>query len=604
MAITIDEAIEHATDLVNDYYDQKEMMEDIDKMYFMEWDDKPKGEKEFKFTTSPSARNALLGAIRLMTTTAPKFTVPFDNNKEDAKLHSERIERMCKTIWYHSGRFRGVPLEQPAVESLLRYGMMVLAIFDTDDMKKMFIKSGTSRAMTRQLERLAQSTPYLIEAWDPKAVYPEFGRFGLTAVYRKLEMTVAQVIEQFGEDPVRKIIGGDDADLGQYVTYADYWNLEKHIAWVSSTDNGGETIISGEPIVDEEHNLPCIPIVVQTSEGSYMDNQRERQALPFLYGVYKSGLWERQNLELTYMYTNLFHIASNPTFIHKTISDGELITDYSVPGGRIPIRPNEDYYMLQKDVINDDLMKGLNIADSLVEDSTIYNQALGGAANIGANAAFSTVSLLHQAGRLPLVSPQKRGGWGIGTAMELVFEMLKDKTVVSARTDEGYMEFESKDIPDDLIIEATLDVDLPQDEMSQANIAQLVTGSGLTSKRWAREKILNIGQSDEMEKEIWNEQAAHTMYGQTMQQIIQQQQMAQQQQMQQMMAQQQGGMPPQGAPPQGMPPEGMPPEPQPRGPISPGSAMQAQAGLMPATRPGQKPTPGARPGQPMQEGEM
>jgi hypothetical protein len=596
MSITIEQAVEHATDLVNDYYDQKEMMEDIDKMYFMDWEDKPKG-KEFKFTTSPSARNALLGAIRLMTTTEPKFVVPFDANNDDAKMQSEKIEKLCKTIWYHSGRFRGVPLEQPAIESLLRYGMMCLAIIDTEDLRKLFLRKGASKAQERQLQRLVNSTPYLIEAWDPKGVYPEWGRFGLTAVYRKVEMTIAQVIEQFGEDVIREKIGIDAADMNEYVTYADYWNLEKHIAWISSTTTGGETIIAGEPICDEEHNLPCIPIVVQTSEGSYMDSDRQYQALPFLYGVYKSELWERQNLELTYMYTNLFHLAANPTFIHRTMGEGELIVDYATPGGRIVLGREEDYHMLQKDVINADMMQGLEIANKLVEDSTIYNQALGGLTNIGANAAFSTVSLLHQAGRLPLTSPQKRGGWGIGTAMELIFEMIKDKGKTRvAKSREGLMELDVGEIPDDLIIEATLDVDLPQDQLSQANIAQLITQSGLTSKRWAREKILNIGQSDEMEKEIWNEQGAHVMYQQTMQKMVQQQQMQDQMAMQQQMMAQ-------GMPPGGMPP-GMPPQKQEmKGPISPGSAMQTQAGLIPATRPGQKPVPPDAGGQPMQRGE-
>jgi hypothetical protein len=595
MAITIEQAAQHATDLVNDYATQKEMMEDIDKMYFMDWDDKPTG-KNFKFTTSPSARNSLLGVIRLMTTTEPNFVVPFDANRDDAKAQSERIEKLCKTIWYHSGRFRGVPLEQPAIESLLRYGMMALAVIDTEDLRDMFLKKGASKAQKRQLDRLVESTPYLVEAWDPKGVYPEWGRFGLTAVYRNVNMRIAEVIEQFGEDVVRDIIGGDESDLNETVTYCDYWNMEKHIAWISAVADGGDVMIAGSPIVDEEHNLPCIPIVVQTSEGSYIDNEREYQALPFLYGVLKSELWERQNLELTYMYTNLFHLAANPTFVHRTNGEGELIADYDTPGGRIVLGPNEDYHLLQKDIINADMMQGLDIATNMMEQSTIHSQALGGMQGIGANAAFSTVSLLHQAGRLPLVSPQKRGGWAIGTAMELIVEMMIDKGKRrTAKTREGLMEIDVNDIPSDLIIEATLEVDLPQDELSQANIANIITQTGLTSKRWAREKILNIGQSEEMDKEIWDEQASEGMYQVTMQKLVQQQMMQEQMAQQQAMGGQgmpQGGMPP-------MPPQGG----EPMGPVSPGSAMQAQAGLIPATRPGQKPVPPMPNGQPMQEGE-
>jgi hypothetical protein len=595
MAITIEQAKAHAHDLVQDYMAQKEMMEAVDKMYFMEWADKPKG-KEIKFTTSPSARNALLGAIRLMTSTEPIFNVPYDKNKKEAKEPSEKIEKLCKTVWYHSGRFRGVPLEQPAIESLLRYGMMCLSIIDTKDLQEMFYKGG-SKAQKRQLERLVNSTPYLIEAWDPKGVYPEWGRFGLTSLYRTVEMTLAEVIDQFGEDPVEKIISLENHTLNERVTYADYWDLEKHIAWISANISGGESIIAGQPIVDTEHELPCIPIVVQTSEGSYIDAQRQYQAVPFLYTVLKGELWERQNLELSYLYTNLFHMAANPTYLYQTIGEDELDVDYNIPGGVIKLKPGENFKMLEKDVINKDMMLGLTIADKLVEESTLYRQALGGMGELGANTAFSTVSLLNQVGRLPLVSPQKRGGWGISTAMELMFELLKDKDESrQAKTMEGFIEFDPAEIPEDLIIEAKLEVDLPQDQMNQANIAHLVTQAGLASRRWAREKILNIGQSDEMEKEIWDDQAAKQEYQRILMNFMREEMMREEQMRQQS---QQTGQP--------MPEEGgqpMPPPDQMRGMASPGSAMQAQAGLTPAQRPGTRPAPPTGMGMPMQEGEM
>jgi hypothetical protein len=591
MAKTIEDAMKHAQDLVNDFYDQKKMMEAVDKMYFMEWKDKPSG-KEYKFTTSPSARNALLGAIRLMTSTEPNFSVPFDKNKKEAKIISERIEKFCKTVWYHSGRFRGVPLEQPAIESLLRYGMMCLAIVDTESLRDMIVKEGSSKAQVRQLDRLVESTPYLIEAWDPKGVYPEFDRFGLNSLYRTVEMTVAEVKAQFGDKAISEIVGKKETNLNDRVQYADYWDLEKHIAWISTVVTGGNQIIAGEPIVDEKHDLPCIPIVVQTSEGSYIDSGREHQAVPFLYTVLKSELWERQNLELTYLYTNLFNLAANPTYIYRSNGEDELETNYDIPGGRVTLKPNEDFYLLQKDVINKDMMHGLTIANELVEQSTIHQQALGGMGNLGANVAFSTVSLLNQVGRLPLVSPQKRGGWGIGTTMELMFDMLKDTNKKrKLKTKEGFIEFDPDEIPADLIIEANLEVDLPQDQMNQANIAHLVTQAGLASRRWAREKILNIGQSDEMDKEIWDDQANTQEFQRILANFMREEMMREEQ------ARQQG----QGGPPQG---QGMPPEEEMRGPVSPGSAMQAQAGLTPAQRPGTKPAPPQGMGMPPQESEL
>ena len=592
MAITVSEALDHGQSLVNDYYEQKKMMEDIDKMYFMEWDEKPSG-KEYKFTTSPAARNALVGAIRLMTSTEPNFSVPFEKNNDEAKRNSEKIEKICKTIWYHSGRFRGVPLEQPAIESLLRYGMMVLAITETKELEDIFVREGASKATKRQVERLVNSTPYLVEAWDPRGVYPEWGRFGLSAVYRSVDMRLSEARQQFGDSAIQKVLSDDYKNLNEVVHYADYWDLEKHIAWITGTD-GINKMVAGEPIVDDFHELPCIPIVVQTSEGSYIDSDREYQAIPFLYSVLKSGLWERQNLELTILFTNLFDLGANPNYVYKSISeDGDLELDYSVPGGVAKIRPGEDLYPLQKDVMNKDMLQGMSIADQLVEESTLYKQALGGTGNLGANTAFSTVSLLNQVGRLPLVSPQKRGGWGIGAVMETIMEMIKDKNEASTlkSKEEGFIEFDPKEIPDDLIIEANLEVDLPQDQMMQANIAQLVQQSGLASRRWVREKILNIGASGEMDKEIWDDQAAAQEYQKVLVKLAQMEMMAQQQEMQ-------GGM---GLPPEGQP---RPQRPEPRGPVSPGSAMQAQAGMIPAQRPGTKPVPSMGEGMPIQEGEM
>jgi hypothetical protein len=406
-------------------------------------------------------------------------------------------------------------------------------------------------------------------------------------------MTLAEALEQFGKAAVSEKLSTKGSELNERVHYADYWDLEKHIAWITGTTTGGETIIAGEPIVDKEHLLPCIPIVVQTAEGSFLDADRKYQAIPFLYTLMKGELWERQNLELTVLYTNLFNIASNPTYKYTTLGEEDLEVDYSVAGGYVKLRPGEDYSPLQKDVMNKDMLTGLDIANSLVEESTLTKQALGSIGGLGANVAFSTVSLLNRAGRLPLVSAQKRGGWGIGTVMELIIEMLKDKGEVRKlkTLEEGVVEFDPSLVPDDLIIEAKLEVDLPQDQMNQANVAQLITQTGLASKRWAREKIMQIGQSDEMDKEIWDDQAtqqAFRLFVQNMQQAEQQ-----------MMAQGQGGQ-------LQMPPEQMMggQQTQPRGPVSPGSAAQAQAGLTPSQRPGTKPAPARGEGMPTQEGEM
>lgn len=595
----------HAQELLRDYADRDALLEEIDKMYFLDWEDKPKGQ-DFKYTVSPGPRNALLGAIRLMTSTEPKWNIPYDKNKDEAKGMSEEIEKFCSAIWYHSGRFKQEPLEQTAVNALLRYGLMVLAAYNTEDLKKQATKRGTSKAQKKQLDRLTRRTPYLIEAWDPKGVYPEWGRYGLTAVYRVTPMRVAEIKQQHGEDCLVGLLDEHTTDNDSFY-YCDYWDLTWHMAWISEHIGTSGMNIGKYPIMQEKHELPYIPIVVQSADGSHIDNKREYQSLPFLYAVKESGLWDRQNLELTVMYTNLYNIGNTPLLKHVNPTEKELVLDFTVPGGRIPLDPGEELSQLQLDVISPDMLQGLDIATGLIEQSTIYSQALG--QPLGANAAYSMVALLQQSGRQSLITPQKRGAWGMGEIFEIIVEIIKDdKSKDSAKvfdqSNSEILTIDKKDIPDDLIIEAILDIDLPQDTLTQANIAGMLVQQGIASRRWVREKILAIGQSDEMDQEIWTDTAGEAMFNQLLEGWIRE-----------MI---QGAMNPQQGPQQGqtgMPPGGMgvPPEEQmgppmrnPQGPSVPGTAMQTQEGLIPAQAPGEQPAPPSQNGQirPPQEGRM
>jgi hypothetical protein len=170
----------------------------------------------------------------------------------------------------------------------------------------------------------------------------------------------------------------------------------------------------------------------------------------------------------------------------------------------------------------------------------------------------------------------------------------------------GAIELDVSEIPDDLLIEAKLDVALPQDMMQQSTIAAQL--KGLASDSWIRENLLNEGQSDEMTKQIWTEQAMQAMYQQEVQTMLQKAQMQAQMEAQQQMAAMQGqgmGQPGMmGEMPQGgqMPPTQMRRQNpgQPGGPMA--GAMRAQAGMVPTGRPGTQPMP-AGTEQPMQEGE-
>ena len=213
---------------------------------------------------------------------------------------------------------------------------------------------------------------------------------------------------------------------------------------------------------------------------------------------------------------------------------------------------------MERDVFNKDMMQGYTIAEQMVSESGIYKQTLG--QPLAAGTAFSSLSLLSQAGRLPLSAPQRASAWTFGSIFENILGRVRDGK--SARTVKGeseLLQLEADIIPENITVSVIVDVDMPQDKLQNANVASMVVDRGLASKEWARESLLNINSASEMEKDIVKENITNILLQEfatgNMERMITQkvmQQMAQQQQMeQQQTAQQQaqmGGMPMDGMP--------------------------------------------------------
>lgn len=533
------EAKQHGTELVNDNAKLHKMQRAMDDMINMDWKDKPT-DPNLKFTTSPDARNQFMGALRLLTAVDPIIKVPYDINDVSAKDYADKIEKVCKAIWYHSGRVLQKPVHYELVSSLLRYGQFHQSITDTDDLLEVATKRGSkaSKARKQRYEHLAKVTPYIFQPLDPKCGNAEFDSFGLTSYFREQEMTYGEIQSQFGTIEKYK-----DKRSTDTIMYRDYWDLDVHYAWIDNDD---------EPLVAGKHNLPCIPIVVQGAEGSSLNNDPEYQFQPLLYGVWKGQLWERHNLELTAIYSNLFAVASNAMFVHERADpDSKLEVDFGNIGGIIHLNPGDKFGALQRDVLNKDMLYGMEVIERMIEESTLYKQVFGQSPNT--RMAYSAISLLSQSGQLPLIATQRAGGWGIGSGFEKMFIMMKDrKKKRTAVYESDVLDLDPKSLKEDLIIDVKLDADLPQDKLQQANIAGMLKQYGLASDAWIRENVLNVGQSKDMTKEVIEENYINKMMDehlnstmrdeitkQVQQEMVQQMQQQQQQQEQQMQMQQQ-----------------------------------------------------------------
>jgi hypothetical protein len=545
--LDFEELKKRAEELQSSYVQRNKLFEEMEEMFFLKWGDEAKVARAIenvKVTLSPDPRNQIIGAVRLLVATDPVFSIPEGLNDPEVEQVSEKIEKFCEKMWQAAGKISGRPVHYDAALSAFLYGEVHIAVINTDDLKQ--AAESKSPAEKARVDKTAKRTPYLFEVWNPKDCFTEFDNQGLVAHFRRTKTTKRNVWNEFGED-----IGVTGRGYEE-VILCEWWDLEWHIIWAEGNDS---------LIVEEQHELPFIPIVVGVTDGSTsLFAKADEQRQPFLYAIAKSGLWNRQNLSLTVMYTMLHGIGANPMFLYQASDpDNELDVNWDVAGGYAKIGPNERFEPLQKQLVDPNMWQAFDVANQLTAESTIYKQTLG--EPLGKNAPFSMVALLSQAGRLPLISPQRILGWAIGSAVEIALNWIKNDNRKTRAVYQGdVLELDAGEIPADFEIEAALDVNMPQDDLQNANIANMLTEGDepLVSKEWVLKNILKVEQPSEMRDQIWSEKAGSLRF----MQYVSHQLALIQQRMQQAMA---PPLPP-GAeqlPPGEVPPGELPPEPEP-----------------------------------------
>lgn len=517
---------ERSEKLRETYGERDRMLEEMRKMYHMEWDDQP-GADWIKETMSPSAYDTLTGAVRLMTSTEPKFNVSYDESDADLKAMSTEIEAAASTMWAGSGRVWGRPIHYEMILSSLWAAEIIGSVSRTADLVTA-TQGMSKRRYRRQAEEAVRQTPYLFQISNPLEAYTEYSMLGPSAVLRRSETTWGDVLSIYGKAAEEQDDSRRKSD--SRVTLYDWTDYDYHAAWVDG---------STEPLLFEVQDLPFMPIVSTVTDGSFLFNEPHQNRTPFLYGLWKSNLWRRENLMLTVIYSLVHGVGSWPLLVHETQDpDNDKLQINRGDAGRfVSIERGDKLFQLIERVIDPSQMQGLATAQQYNEGTTIPRVALG--APPSGNLAFSAISTLIQSGRLPLMGTKQSAAY---TAAEMVrrgllwlkyaaqnpgqvVDLGNGMGEVQRSEDELYtgkgrrIQLDPLQIPDRLPINCVLEVSLPSDKLQQVNAANGAVQNGLTSKRWARENVLGEGQNDAMEREIIGEQftqAAAQLYLQRM----------------------------------------------------------------------------------------
>ena len=478
----------HARDLKAVHSMRDLEFDEYEKMYLMDFTadfSKFSDQDIMKLTPSPSARNKVLNACRLLMSQEPVFDINA-SGIDQGKIES--IEKNISRWWEQAGRAARRPLHYDMILSALLYDEMHTAITIMDDYKAYNKKD-------KRAERVAKITPILFQSWNPREGYPEFDELGLCAYYRETKVRWSYVAQKY-QALLKDNYAYVNKKSTEPVSLKVFYDLEHYAIWVNED----------EPFVCDEHRLPCIPIDVTLVNGSSFFEKEQDRRQPLLFSVMRSHLWKQESLLYTVLYSLLFTLGVTPTFVYKTDTEDDLNLQND---GAI------SYYMLRKGdtldaldskgVLPPEVQKLSEITGELIDESTMYSTAFGERG--GSSQTFSETSLLQQAARLPLIGPQRLGGFGISSTIEMALMMMKERGISFDKN--GYS-IKASEIPDDIEVKAKLDVILPQEKLQLVNVGLQMQKLGMPDE-YIQSNLLGITNTKEIKEMFVKQQAANAM---------------------------------------------------------------------------------------------
>lgn len=471
-------------------------------------------------TKSTDERVAIQAVVRLLTTTVPTISMPREGNADNEDA-ADMIERGADALLASSDRANRKPLHYDAVLSAALYDMGsirvtcaqdILDSMEQDDSDRR--KSGADRMPEGARERIKQAlanTPYIFEALNPRGVYPVWDRYGLKAQLNVSKVRVRDIVAQYG-DKARRLFADKKISMESERDLYDYTDDVYRCVWVDD-----------EWLVMDEHGLPFINYATSTMEGSGIFGAVVDQYEPHLLTVYRSGLDQRKTEALTAQFTMNKVFGFSPLLKFVRGPNGEeppstqrvgLFSLWDVPYGA-NLEP-----VLNKGISDPSVWNGLQLAMTKTEEATIYKSVLGQSQS----STYSQTALLSQLGRIPLETVRSMTGRLIADALEIALRWIKKngKGIKTYNNRAGALaEIIPAQIPDYFNLECKLDIALPQDKLQQANIAAQLIKAGVVSKEWIMENVLNIGQPQQMTKDIWTEQFIDALAGLELQKKLQ-----------------------------------------------------------------------------------
>lgn len=470
MAVDFKTIQKRAEELVKNDQARVALFDAMREMFQMEWAGQPKADWVRK-VISPDAYDAAMGILRLMMAAEPQITVASPETTTEDVVRDDVTERALRAVLRAAARAQEVDPVHDAALSAVLFGEVVLRVGNSADVAALAPKA--TRAL---METRARRVPFTIECLNPGGVFTASDAFGLRRVVIVEETTTGAVREAWGT-AARDLDGDDDDQVELY----DYWDREWRCVWVKDAPT---------PLIREKHELPFIPIVRRVVQGTTLWTRQDgEQVWPLLYAMYKSGLWNAQNIALTMVYSLAYAMGSVPFLALEKESQNQPDPDidWTRPGVNVRLLKGQKLTRVVMDAVPQEMLQVLQLVEGKTPEMLIPKVVFGQAP--GASMSYSAINLLSQGGRLPLVPIQERLGEALAATLEIVLRWVIEEGKPVELWESGTLatlDPERLD-PDRLWVEVEISPDVPMDRMQTLALVNQAVASELISKRTGRQ---------------------------------------------------------------------------------------------------------------------
>lgn len=467
-------------DTVSQYGALVTMMERYEEIYWMTQNAKLKDlpgtdPNDVKNTISSAGRDAVIGLKRIMDTA--KVHVKVKDAKDNDKIEAALL-KMLKV----SGEFKQASVEKDVNLSTALFGPAALSVEAVDDLIIAQTKDGKQNEyVMQQLDLIKRKTPFLIHARNVKQSFPIWGAYGMVGHVSKYTIKGPEVRDRWGVEA---------EDNKDYVI-KDTFHYEKRL---TVAEGISEPLMACEWVTRGEDGKIIgsisIPVFVRYAGGTSLFHEPEKQMQPLLYAMAK-GEWDlRDTLYWTYLFTSIYRqgLPGKTLLIDPEAGDQTIKVNYQ-DGIKTIVAKGQfaDMSVIDKDVLQ---LRGL--MDEQNARNTLQPQTLG--ANTQ-GVTFSQFALASKAGMIPAQDPKDAMEAVYRDAFTHILERIKHEGIVNEL-------LEASDIPDQIEMEVSIEPDLAQDDLRNAQVAsQLRNGNSNISDEWINTNILKIANSKEMRKQ-------------------------------------------------------------------------------------------------------